>query len=129
MRPIPLLAVILFAVTIVLRAHSQNSSASSSSSNIENHQRLLKMFDEEWQYELRTAPEFATSLGDKRYNDRFSDQSPRAIEADLAQNRAFLARFEAFNASGLSAQDALSLSLMVRKLRQEIEGAQFKPWE
>lgn len=87
------------------------------------------MFDEEWQYELRTAPEFATSLGDKRYNDRFSDQSPRAIEADLAQNRAFLARFEAFNASGLSAQDALSLSLMVRKLRQEIEGAQFKPWE
>ncbi|MGC1372659.1 MAG: DUF885 domain-containing protein [Candidatus Sulfotelmatobacter sp.] len=129
MRPISLSAVIFLALTTVSHAHSQNSSASSSSSNIEKHQRLLQLFDEEWQYELRTAPEFATSLGDRRYNDRFSDQSPEAISADLAQNRAFLAKFEAFNPSGLSSQDALSLSLMLRKLRQEIEGAQFKPRE
>jgi len=92
-------------------------------------QQLQSLLDDEWQYELRTSPELATSLGDKRYNDRFSDQSPQANQADVDHRRDFLKQFEAFDASGLSAQDALSLSLMVRKLRQDIEAAQFKPWE
>jgi uncharacterized protein (DUF885 family) len=93
------------------------------------HDQLQSLLDEEWQYELRTSPEFATALGDKRYNDRFSDQSPQANQADVDQRRGFLKKFEAFEQSDLPTQDALSLALMIRKLRQEIEGAQFKPWE
>jgi len=93
------------------------------------HQQLESLLNEEWQYELRTAPEFATAIGDKRYNARFSDQSPQANQADIDQRRGFLKKFEALDASGFSKQDALSLGLMIRKLRQDIEGAQFKPWE
>ena len=40
------------------------------------------MFDEEWQYELRTNPEWATMLGDSRYNDRLSDNSPEFFRSD-----------------------------------------------
>ena len=93
------------------------------------HQQLESLLNEEWQYELRTAPEFATAIGDKRYNARFSDQSPQANQADIDQRRGFLKKFEALDASGFSKQDALSLGLMIRKLRQDIEGAQFRPWE
>ena len=33
-------------------------------------QQLLALLDEEWQYEMSSSPEFATSVGDNRYNDR-----------------------------------------------------------
>jgi uncharacterized protein (DUF885 family) len=91
--------------------------------------QLQALFAEEWDDELRTNPEWATALGDKRFNDRLSDYSPQAIRAGIERKQKFLERFEAVNAAGFPERDVLSLSLMIRKLRIEIEGAQFKPWE
>ena len=34
---------------------------------------LAKLFDDEWEWELREFPERATTLGDLRYNDRLTD--------------------------------------------------------
>lgn len=98
--------------------------------DIENRRsRLLSLLDEEWQYELRTSPEEATSIGDNRYNDRLKDRSPEFYQADVETRRKFLARFEAINPAGLYVQDGLSRELMIRNLRQDIEEAGFKPWE
>jgi uncharacterized protein (DUF885 family) len=91
--------------------------------------QLKSLLDEEWQYELRTSPEFATWIGDPRYNDRWSDNSPEFFRSDTEQKRKFLARFEAIKAVGLSDQDKLSRDLMIRQLKQDIEGAKFKSWE
>ncbi len=91
--------------------------------------QLLSLFDEEWQYELRSDPESATSLGDNRYNDRLTDRSPKFYRSDEEARRKFLARFEAIDPAGLSAQDTLSRELMIRNLRQDIAGGRFKPWE
>lgn len=87
---------------------------------------LLK---EQWEYTLRTSPEFASILGDKRYNDRLSDFSQAAIDADLAQTAAFLKRFEALDTTGFPVQEQLNKDLMVRQLRLALEGARFKEWE
>lgn len=92
-------------------------------------QQLKSLFTEEWERELHSDPETATVLGDNRYNDRLSDISPRFYQSEVAEDRKFLARFEAFDPSGLSTQDALSRELMIRKLREEIEAAEFKSWE
>jgi uncharacterized protein (DUF885 family) len=94
-----------------------------------NQKQLRALFDENWEYKLRTSPETATSLGDNRYNDRLDDYSAEAARADLAEKQKFLPRFEAIDPSGLSQPDALSRELMIRNLKQEIEGAQFKSWE
>ncbi len=91
--------------------------------------QLQALLAEEWEYELRTSPEMATSLGDNRYNNRLDDDSPQFHQSELKQNQDFLARFNALNPTGLSPQDALSRELMIRKLREAIEAAQFKPWE
>jgi|ERR1700730_2478105 uncharacterized protein (DUF885 family) len=91
--------------------------------------QLHSLFDEEWQYELRTDPEMATALGDNRYNDRLSEHSPRFYQSDLEARREFLGRFQAIDAAGLSSQDTLSRELMIRNLREAIEQVQFKPWE
>ena len=126
-----LLACFLVLLLISSSARAQQASASGKgSADIEARlAKLQSLFDEEWQYELRSDPESATSLGDKRYNDRLSDQSPQFHQSDVETKRKFLAQFEAIDPAGLSAQDALSRDLMVRNLREEIEGARFKPWE
>src|SRR5258707_8613879 len=78
---------------------------------------------------MRVHPGWAASLADNRYNGRLGDESIEFIQADLDQSRKFLARFEAIDPVDLPDQDVLSRQLMIRELRQDIEGAQFKHWE
>src|SRR5262249_2089909 len=92
-------------------------------------QQLQMLFDEQWEYEMRTHPEFATAVGDNRYNDRLDEESAEAIQAELEQSQKFLARFEAIDPATLSEQDKLSRELMIRELRLDLEGAKFKNWE
>jgi len=109
---------------------AQKAQTAGPAANFESRRTLLlSVFDEEWQYELRSNPEMATSIGDNRYNDRLSDRSPDFYQSDLEARRKLLGRFEAVSLDGLSAQDALSRELMIRNLRQDIEEARFKPWE
>lgn len=122
--------VLFCASTSMFVQSSSGQDSGSTLASVENRRHeLLSLFDEEWQYELRTNPEWATMLGDNRYNDRLSDNSPEFFRSDLEQRRGFLARFEAVDPAGFSRQDTLSRELIIRKLRQEIEGAQFKHWE
>ncbi len=122
---------LLVAITLVPNGLTQQKTqADGKAGDIEGRRaKLLSLFDEEWQYELRSDPETATSLGDNRYNDRLTDRSPKFYQSDEEARRKFLARFEAITPAGLSAQDALSRELIIRNLRQDIEGARFKPWE
>src|SRR5579863_2765820 len=123
-------AVTVCVLTLMFLQFSFAQDSASASASVENRrQKLLSLFDEEWQYQLRTSPEWATMQGDPRYNDRLSDESPEFFQSDLDQTRKFLTRFEAIDPAGFSRQDALSRELMIRQLRQEIEGAQFKQWE
>jgi uncharacterized protein (DUF885 family) len=122
--------VLVCALTPMFTQSSFAQSSAAGPGSLENRrQQLYALFDEEWQYVLRTNPEWSTMLGDRRYNDRLSDESPEFFQSDLEQTRKFLARFEAIDPAGFSREDTLSRELMIRQLRQEIEGAQFKHWE
>ncbi|HLX84302.1 MAG TPA: DUF885 domain-containing protein [Terriglobales bacterium] len=90
---------------------------------------LTRLLADEWEYTLRTSPELATQVGDDRYNDRLSDFSDKAIADDIEHTRQALARFEAIDVTGFPEQERLNHALMVRSLREGIDGAQFKDWE
>jgi len=90
---------------------------------------LHKLLDEQWEYNLRNSPEFASILGDKRYNDRLSDFSQAAIDRDNAQTKVFLREFEAVDATGFPEQERLNRDLMVRNLRESVESQRFEEWE
>jgi len=90
---------------------------------------LNKLFDDYWQDQLKREPEFATSIGDKRYDSELKDQSPAAINDALARGRQFIERLSAIDTSGLSQQDQLSAELLLRTLIEDQEAAQFKEWE
>jgi uncharacterized protein (DUF885 family) len=82
-----------------------------------------------WEYQLSTHPELASRLGYKAWNDRSSDLSPAASEADLERRREFLARFEALDVTGLSEQEGLTRALVVRDLSDAVALARFEPWK
>ncbi len=90
---------------------------------------LSALFNEIWQDKLRHQPEYATYLGDKRYDDQLTDYSPRAVNESLARGRAFIERLSAIDTSGLPQQQQLSAELMLRSLIEDQEAAPFKEWE
>ncbi len=97
---------------------------------LEARRRQLSAFLEtEWEYALRTHPEFATYVGDSRYNDKLSDQSPEAVERDLKHAQEALKRIQAIDTSGFPEQEKLNKALAVRGLREQIEGVPLKEWE
>jgi len=109
--------VLICALTPMFLQSSPAQSGTQEPASGENRrQQLLSLLDEDWQYELRTNPERATMLGDGRYNDRLSDNSPEFFQSDIEQKREFLARFQAIDPAGFSHQDTLSRELMIRQL-------------
>jgi uncharacterized protein (DUF885 family) len=104
--------------------------ASNPASDLEARRKALNdLLHEQWEYTMRTSPIYASILGDKRYNDQLDDFSQPAIDDSLEQNRRFLKRFEATDTTGFPDQEVLNKELMVRDLRQGVDGARFKPWE
>lgn len=91
--------------------------------------QLSSLLDQIWQDQLKHSPEFASSLGDKRYNDQLSDYSVEAVNASLARGRGFLDKLAEIDTVGLTKQEVLSRDLMVRDLTDAQEGAPFKEWE
>ena len=109
---------------------SQRNNAARGSPSVEARVKALhELLNEQWEYVLRTSPEFASILGDKRYNDKLTDLSQAAIDRDLAQNRVFLAKFTAVDATGFPEQEKLNRDLMVRNLRETLDAAKFREWE
>jgi uncharacterized protein (DUF885 family) len=90
---------------------------------------LSDLIQEQWESQLRRAPEYASILGDKRYNDRSSDLSEAAVEREARDDARFLRRFEAISPVGFSEQERLNRDLMIRNLRDNREEYAFKIWE
>ena len=83
---------------------------------------LTKLLAEEWEYELKESPESATYVGDYRYNDKLSDGSIQHIRESNEKSKEWLGRFEAIDTTGFPEQEALNKTLMVRNLKEGIEG-------
>jgi len=104
--------------------------ATGPAADVESRRKMLiDLLAERWEYTMRTSPEYASVLGDKRWNDKLSDGSQKAIDDDLAQTKTDLVKFEAVDTSGFPEQEVLNKALMVRDLRYQLEGARFKNWE
>jgi uncharacterized protein (DUF885 family) len=89
-------------------------------------QALNALLAEQWQHTLQSQPEFATALGDLRYNDRWSDLSLAHAAAEHKVNQDFLKRFKAIDTTGFSDSDKLNQQLMVRQLTDALRADDLK---
>lgn len=122
----PRLLCLAFAVVLL----APRLVAAQAPSELEARRKALNdLLAEQWEYQMRTNPVYASMLGDKRWNDKLNDFSEAFIERDLQQTQNFLSRFEAIDTTGFPDQEALNKTLMVRDLKTQLADAHFKPWE
>ncbi len=90
---------------------------------------LNQLLQEQWEYTLKNNPETATTLGDLRYNDRWTESSKSQIEKDKKTTQNFLKRFEAIDSTGFSATDQLNKDLMIYQLKETLKNYDLKLYE
>ena len=88
-------------------------------------ERLQALFDEDWEHWQQEFPTWASHLGDKRYNHRWSDVSLPAIEARQVYRRAVLDRLRAISQEGLTPVERLNWKLFERQLLIDLEAHEF----
>ena len=120
---------IVVALAAILIATTASADKLSAASLDKRRKALGDLLKEQWEYTLRTSPEFASILGDRRYNDQLSDVSEAAVKRDLAATKKFLARLEAIDTTAFPEQDVISKQLLARNLRNNIENVGLKTWE
>jgi uncharacterized protein (DUF885 family) len=94
-----------------------------------NRKALSTIFHDYWEDRLKNDPEFASQLGDKRFNDQIDDYSVKAFNQQLEREQAFLMRLAAIDSAGLSDQEKISRDLLLRLFAENQEAADFKQWE
>ena len=103
--------------------------ASAPASLADRQKALNDLFHDYWEEYLKLNPEFASSIGDKRYNDKISDYSVAAVNNWLARERDYTLRLAAIDSTGFTAQQKISQELLMRDLETQEDAAQFKQWE
>ncbi len=124
------LLVLAFAAPLFGQTLKIDPNAAAAPQSLEDRRKALnRVFADYWEDNLRHSPEFASSLGDKRYNDQISDYSVKAYNEGLEREQGFLMRLAAIDATGFTAQETISRDLLLRQFTQDEEGQEFKEWE
>lgn len=90
---------------------------------------LNGIFKEYWDANLEHSPEFASMIGDSRFNDKVSDYSVKAVNDWLAVEQNYLMRLAAIDPTGFTDQEKTSRDLLLRNFADDEEESEFKPWE
>jgi uncharacterized protein (DUF885 family) len=97
---------------------------------VEDRRKTLNAaFHDFWEFNLETSPEFASIIGDKRWNDKISDQSVKAYHENLAREEKFMMKLAAIDPSGFTNQEKVSREMLMRQITTDLEAEQFKEWE
>ncbi len=86
---------------------------------------LAQLFADAWETTLREEPLFASSLGDRRYNDRWGEVSVAAFARRRAADVGYLERLRSIAREELSPPSQLNRDLFERKYALAVEGQAF----
>ncbi len=120
----------LLLTMVSLGCMAQSASAKEPLAPVADRVRdLHAIFQDYWQDKLKHDPEFASTIGDHRYDDQLSDFSADAYNDKIARGFRFLTRLGAIDTTGMTETDRLSQRLLVHDLVDQQEEAACKPWQ
>jgi uncharacterized protein (DUF885 family) len=82
--------------------------------------QLQQLFDDHWEYTLRTSPTFATSQGDHRFNDRLPETGMGAMEESFEKSKEFLLRLRKISRKELSDENQINYDIFENQLKSSI---------
>mgnify|MGYP001204864969 FL=1 len=123
MRPVLSALLLLLALPLPAAAQAQDKSSTAKD--------LHALFDAEWERSLRENPVMATYIGDHRFDDKWPDYSPAALQASYAGDKAVIAALDRIDPQQLTAEDQLNRDLFRRQYQANIDtfdyGSQYTP--
>src|SRR4051812_40130534 len=90
--------------------------------------RLHALFDSEWDYGLQQNPLFASTLGDRRWNDKMPDVSLASVAKDLTHTQETLKKLAAIDRAALTPADQLNYDLFKHEQENGLEEHRFKTY-
>ena len=88
-------------------------------------QRFDHLVDDEWERTMRESPTWASSLGDRRYNTRWTDLSPEAIAKSQAADREVLKELQNLQ-SQIAPPQLLNYQLFRREYEIRVAAQEFR---
>jgi uncharacterized protein (DUF885 family) len=85
--------------------------------------RLRMLFDQRWENSLRESPLLATSMGDRRFNDRLPEIGLAAERRRADSTRAFLTRLRAIPRDSLTRAEQINRDIAERGMRESLESS------
>ncbi len=90
---------------------------------------LDEIFSRGWEFQMQEYPQFATAVGDNRYNDRLADVSRQAYLRRLPTWRSLLEDLDAIDQESLSTSDRINYDVFRRQIEAEIATVEFGSFE
>jgi uncharacterized protein (DUF885 family) len=87
---------------------------------------LYELFAAEWDYQMERNPTWASTLGDRRWNDRWPDVSLEAIARDHQHSLEVIQKLKGIDRGALAPRDQLNYDLFERDYRIRVEEYQFR---
>ena len=88
--------------------------------------QLHEIFDAEWERTMQESPTWASSLGDRRFNTKWSDLSMEAIERSHELDQEVLEKLNEINVEELSPEEKINYRLFRRKYELSVKGYKFR---
>jgi uncharacterized protein (DUF885 family) len=124
-RRVLAVAIVLIAALPVTHAQAAGQPAS-----LDDRRKALNaLFAEYWDAVMARSPEWASELGDKRFNDKITDYSPKAEHEWIARQQEMLMRLAAIDPAGFTDAEKTSREMLLRDFTEAIESEDFKEWQ
>lgn len=81
---------------------------------------LQSLFEAEWEHAMQVNPTWASTLGDRRWNDQWDDASPAAAEREHLHAQEVLKKLEAIPRDQLPAAERLNYDLFRKSYEQRV---------
>ena len=125
MRTVTLPAIVAAALLLAPCARPQNANPP-----VEDRRKALNaLFQQYWDETLERYPEFASTIGDKRWNDKLTDHSVKAENEWLEREQTMMMKLAAIDPTGLTDAEKTSRELLLREFAEDQEAGEFKEWE
>ncbi len=83
--------------------------------------RFRSLLDSDWQWRMQQFPEWATDVGDHRYDDRLTDASPEAVARREQHDREHLKALERIDADVLTGEDRISYDFALQNAQLAVD--------
>ena len=119
MKIIPIITLLIFFCC------SQNPTIKNDNSLNSETKKFHSLLDDEWRKNVEEYPEWATQLGDNRFNDKLNDASYGKVIQRQNKTRKLLERIKDIDRSALSVEDQLNYDLFLNDVIHGIAGFEF----